>query len=363
MCGAYRSMTLAAFNQSKIKMWRRCQKQYAFRYDYSPDGKELVPKHAKVQLQRGTWLHALIEAHFREEAGMSMAKGTWKEVHAQYKAEFDKLFEEERSELGDLPDECYRIFKSYLRFYGDEGDRYVTAKLHDGSPAVEFVLEAELPDGRTFKGRVDRLVEDTEYGGLWVWDHKWVKTVPDSDERMMSPQSPMYVWGLRSLDYDLRGFLYNYGRTKAPAIPQVLKKPQGAVSQRRNMDTDIATYCKVLKEQYGENWKTMAKTVYREHLQRLKNREVLWFRRERIPVDDALIERCLTEFTASIAQIDNREDHLTAPRSYFYNCKFGCEYHALCVAEFTGLNIDPLIKSRYELIEERYGETEDLLSA
>jgi len=350
---------LANLNQSKVKLWRRCQKQFAFRYDYAPDGKELVPRIPKVQLTRGTWLHDLIEAHFREEAGWD---DDWREVHERHVDLFNTFFDEEKEDLGDLPDETYRIFRNYLRFYTKTESQYVTATLHDGEPAIEFVVEARLPDGKTFKGRIDRLVEDTEYGGLWIWDHKWVKSVPDTDERMMSPQAPMYVWALQQMDYDTRGFLYNYGRTKPPTKPQRLQR--GGVSQRKNLDTDLATYVGALKEEYGDDWKRAAKLMYRDTLIRLKERDVLWFRRERVPVEEDRIKRCLNEFLISGDQIDSRVVREMAPRSYFFNCKFGCDYHALCVAEFTGLNIEPLIKQKYELVEERYATSErDLLTA
>jgi len=350
---------LATYNQSKVKMWRRCQKQFAFRYDYSPEGKELVPRVQRAPLTRGTWLHALIEAHFQEEAGYET---DWREIHQAFVNKFNTYFDEEKEELGDLPSETLRIFKSYLRFYAKTESDFITATLNDGEPALEFVIEVDLPDHNTFKGRVDRLVEDREYGGLWIWDHKWVRSVPDTDERMMSPQAPMYVWGLRQLGYDVRGFLYNYGRTKAPTVPRPLMK--GGISQRKNMDTDLHTYVTALKEEYGDEWKVAAKTIYRDTLLRIKERDVLWFRRERVPVEKERILRCLSEFEMSTGQIQNRVQKEMAPRSYFYNCRFGCEYHMLCVAEFTGLDIAPLIKAKYELVEERYAESEkDLLTA
>jgi hypothetical protein len=339
-------------------MWRRCQKQFAFRYDYADEGMELVPKITKAPLSRGTWLHALIEAHFREEAGQD---ADWREVHQAYVGKFNTYFDEEKEELGDLPSECLRIFKSYLRFYAKEEGRYVTAELPDGEPAIELVVERELPNGENFKGRIDRVVEDTEYGGHWIWDHKWVKTVPDTDERMMSPQAPMYVWGVKPIFEDIRGFLFNYGRTKPPTVPQRLVR--GGVSQRKNLDTDLVTYVAVLKEEYGDDWKKAAKLMYRDTLMRLKERDVLWFRRERVPVEADRIQRCLDEFLLSVDQISSRGDGEGAPRSYFYNCKFGCEYHGLCVGEFTGLNIAPLIKAKFQQVGERYESTEaDLLS-
>ena len=71
---------MPGMNQSRIKMFRRCQKQYSFRYDYAEDGLELVPKVPKVQLRRGSWLHALQEAHNREwarESGFKIKYTPW----------------------------------------------------------------------------------------------------------------------------------------------------------------------------------------------------------------------------------------------------------------------------------------------
>ena len=354
-----------AFNQSRIKMFRRCQRQYSFRYDTAAQmgldpSKEMIPKKKKVQLYRGTWLHALLEEHHRDWAGIS--ERGWEEVHDSFIAEYDGLFEEEKFELGDLPSECERIFRGYLRFWKADYERYSVATLHNGDPAIEFVVEIPLDRwgiDEPFKGRVDLLVEDSEYGGIWIWDHKTVKTIPDSDERMMSPQNVMYVWALRKLGYDVRGFIYNYGRTKPPAVPRILKK--GTLSMAQRMDTDYWTYLHAIKELHGEMWKEYAQSVYRDKLLALKGREALWYRRERIPVEPEKIKRGLTEFLITIKDIQRRNTK-SPPRAYFYNCKFGCEYHELCVAEFAGLDIEPLIKADFTFDEERYSEPEqDLL--
>jgi hypothetical protein len=219
----------------------------------------------------------------------------------------------------------------------DDQDTY-EVETYKGKPMIEFPVQAKLPGLKDpFKGRIDLVVEDQEYGGLWLWDAKWVKTVPAPDERMMSPQAVMYVWALRTFyGLDVRGFVYNYGRTKPPTIPRVLKRPEGMLSTAQKMDTDFYTYLQAIKDNHGKEWKRYL-DYYRPKLKALKGREALWFRR---PEPEA------------------------APRSYFYNCKFNCDYHELCVAEFTGLNIDPLIKNNYEIVGERYGErVEDLLNA
>lgn len=367
-------------NQSKVKMYRRCQKQFAFRYDYAPAGRELIPKKKKLPLYRGSWMHALQQALHHQWAGIEefefpfgegkqkiMLEGTsWEDVQEQLTDQYDRLFDEEKEDLGDLPDETERLFKSYLRFWDQDQETYSVA-LYDGEPMIEFLLEAPIPGlkGMPFKGRLDLVVEDDEYGGLWVWDAKWVRNIPAPDERMMSPQSLLYVWVLRyKLGLDVRGFVYNYGRTKPPTIPRVLKRPAGILSTAQKMDTDYYTYLRAIQELHGKQAKRFIHDYYFDKLQQLRGREALWFRRERIPIEEDRIEQALREFKVSATQMRDRPAPKAAPRSYFYNCRFGCDYHELCVAEFTGLNIEPLIKHNYEVVSERYNDPkEDLLDA
>ena len=353
-----------ALNQSKVKSFRRCQKQFSFRYDAAP-GKELVRKVPKLALSRGSWMHELQEAHHRKWAGLKGKKADWRSVHERNTQKFNSYFEEDRAELGNLPDECLRLFRSYLRFWGTAEDEYNVATLHDGSPAIEFVVEVPLDRWGIkdpFKGRIDLLVEDLRYDGLWIWDSKWVRSIPNTDERMMSPQALLYAWALKKLGYDIRGFVYNYGRTKAPTVPRVLKRPAGTLSTAKRMDTDIYTYVRAIKELHGDNWKHYAKTVYKTKIKELRGREGLWFRRERMPVENSRIKRALAEFIVSSKDIERRSKK-HPPRSYFYNCSHYCDYHQLCVTEFQGLDITPLIKSFYEYVPERYHEEEDLLIA
>jgi PD-(D/E)XK nuclease superfamily len=353
-----------AFNQSKIKMWRRCQKQYAFRYDYPElyeEEGEMVRKRHREGLYRGSWLHALIEAHHREWAGLD---GDWEEVHEELTEKFDALFDEEKEELGDMPAECERIFRSYLRFWRGDADRYTVGKLKSGQPAIEWVVEIPLDRWGIkdpFKGRIDLMVHDREYGGLWIWDHKWVKRIPPSDERMMNPQSNLYIWAVRKKGYDVRGFLNNYGRTKAPAIPRVLKN--GTLSLAKRMDTDVATYLRAVKDLHGDRARDYVKHVYRDKLGELKDREALWFRRERFPVGKEQMQQALIEFLISVGSIEERANWDQAPRTYNFTCRKGCDYHDLCVAEFMGLDIDPMVSRQFTFEEDRYGEEEaDLLS-
>jgi hypothetical protein len=319
----------------------------------------MVPKRPRLPLRRGTWLHALQEAHHKTWAGIEGE--SWEDVHERLVDEFDGYFDEEKSELGDLPDEAYRLWQGYLRFWGKTEEQYTVAEI-DGKPAVEVIVEVPLTKWSIkdpFKGRIDLVVEDAEYGGLWIWDHKWVSRVPEADERMMSPQNVMYIWALRKLGYDLRGFVYNYGRTKPPVVPRLLKA--GTLSLAQRMDTDYYTYLSAIKATHGKMWKQYAKTVYRDKLLSVKGREKLWYRRERIPVEPVKIREGLAEFLTTVRDIQDRSLKYP-PRSYFYTCKFGCDYHDLCCAEFAGLDITPLIKADFTFEDERYSAPDpDLL--
>jgi|SRR5215471_1278439 len=360
-----------AYNQTRIKEFRRCQRQYSFRYDTAEilgmDPKlEMVPKVKKVQLERGSWLHSLIEAHTREMAEVDGE--LWEDVHSRLTEDFNELFEEEREGLGDLPAECERIFRGYLRFWRDDVDRYTVARLHNGDPAIEFVVEQSLKRWGIkdpFKGRIDLLLEDNDLGGLWIRDYKSVKNIPSDDERMMSPQNCMYVWAMRKSGYDVRGFVYDYLRTKPPVIPRVYKRTSqygaaGTLSQRPSLDTDYYTYLQAIKDVHGSQWKQWAKQIYRGTLIHLRERQGLWYRRMVIPVENEKIRQALAEFLVSITDIENR-NRKYPPRSYFYNCRWGCGYHELCTAAFAGLDIEDMIKHDYTFEDERYSVNGDLL--
>lgn len=327
-------------------------------------------------------MHALQEALHHQWAGieafeMTFGEGKnslkfpvmqWQDVQEVLSEQFNAMFLEEREDLGDLPEETERLFKSYLKFWSEDQDTYSVATLPNGAPAIEFIVECPLDkfglSHSAFKGKIDLLVEDDEYGGYWIWDAKWVKSIPAPDERMMSPQAPLYIWALReTYDIDVRGFVYNYGRTKAPTVPRVLKRPDGMLSTAAKMDTDIYTYLAAIKRAHGSDWKKYL-PYYKQKLQDLKGRESMWFRRERIPVGPEIQLAAVREYVATVRDIRKREKRREyVPRSYFYNCKFSCDYHDLCAAEFQGLDPVPLIKAGFEFAGERYTNEGDLLNA
>jgi hypothetical protein len=166
---------------------------------------------------------------------------------------------------------------------------------------------------------------------------------------MMDPQNIMYVWALRHLGHDVRGFIYDYGRTKTPTEPYILQN--GSVTTRKNIDTDVFTYVRAIKKAHGKAWKSFARTVYKEKIKELRAREVLWFDRERIPVEEPRLTNGFKEFIRACRLIERRD---TAVRTYLHGCRWTCPFHDPCVAEFQGLDITRLMKTEYVVEPERY---------
>lgn len=345
-----------AFNQSRVRTFLRCEKAYYFRYDYPTEvlGKpgELHPKMLSQGLRKGGWMHKLMQAYWLESVGQGDG---WEALHEKLSAQWNRsMFDEERELYDDLPVECRRLMRRYLHHYRTDDELFSIVRTAKGKPAVEFVVEVPLKryglGDHVFKGQIDILVNDLEYGGMWIRDAKWVKSIPGPDERMMSPQNIMYVWALRKLGYDVRGFIYDYGRTKTPAVPYILQN--GSVTTRKNIDTDVQSYLRAVKEAHGKSWKSYARTVYKDKLDELRARETLWFRRERIPVEGPRIKTGFDEYIIACLRILARGKPI---RNYIYNCKWNCDFHEPCVAEFQGMDIDRLMKTQYRVEKERYG--------
>ena len=344
-----------AFNQSRVRTFLRCEKAYYFKYDYPVEilGKlgELHPKKLSEGLRKGGWMHKLMQAHWLYISGQGEG---WEKEHKLLSQRWERsMFDEERELYDDLPTECARLMTRYLHHYRADDEIFTIVRTAKGSPAVEFTVEVPLKKyglgEHVFKGTIDILVNDLEYGGMWIRDAKWVRSIPGPDERMMSPQNIMYVWALRKLGYDVRGFIYDYGRTKSPAEPYILQN--GSVTTRKRIDTDVHTYLRAIKKAHGKTWKSYARTVYKDKLDELRARENLWFRRERIPVEGPRLRAGFQEYIIASKRILERGEPI---RNYIYNCKWNCDFHEPCVAQFQGLDITRLMKTQYRVEKERY---------
>jgi PD-(D/E)XK nuclease superfamily len=315
-------MPLEKISNSKANTWRRCPKKYKYKYVMG-----LRPKKRERPLEMGTWMHKLVETHY--------GGGNWKKVHKDYVKRYNGLFLEIREELGDLPNDCERLMKSYLRNYEKE-DRFwfpIDQELN------EYVT---LPSGLKLNVVVDLVVED--HMGIWIVDHKFRGRFSDRSSSMaLDPQLTLYFWAMEQLGYSpLAGAIYNEVRTKAPAIPAKLKS--GRLSQRANIDTDIWTYARAVKRN-GEDLADYAK-ILRIIASRQRER---FFRRTHLPKDAPVVQTMMRELMQTANEINAAERRRAYPRTYdgtATGCK-RCDYNSICISQLHGGDIKSIIQSDY----------------
>jgi PD-(D/E)XK nuclease superfamily len=316
-------------SNAKVKTWRRCPNKYRYKYVMN-----LQPKTRGIALERGSWIHELLMVHYDGE--------DWRVRHDLLSKQFYSLFEEEREMLGDLPDECARIMRSYLRHWR-EADRHFRVV---DSEVNEIVT---LPSGIEFNVVVDLIVED-EDGFLWPWDHKTRKNFAEADDMVLDPQLTNYFTSLEIMGYHpLGGAVYNEIRTKPPTIPKVLKT--GGLSRKKRIDTDAYTYMREVKRR-GLN-----PANYRSIILHLRDsKKDAFFKRTMLPKDPPMLKQMRRELTWTANEILRAERKGEYPRTFIpRQCKWDCEYKDPCIVELHGGDVESILKHDFER-RSKYGE-------
>lgn len=316
---------------SMLKTFRTCPKQAEFKYVH-----RLKPKRLGTPLKRGTWWHSLLEADGRGE--------DWREVHEDYTKQFNQLFDEEKDYYGDMPTELKQMMLAYKWHYQQDEWEYVDN---------EFQLEAKLPDGTIYRGKVDALIRNAF--GLWLVDHKSHKTLPDANFRLLDAQSALYLWAAEENGLKVNGFIWNYARWKVPATPQLLK--DGSRISKSVTDTDYPTYVRALKKYKAENPNFKITQEYKDRANYLKSQQYVpgkpqtsdFFRRDILEKSPDMLERVVQgNYTTSLRMHEydfSNPDYVE--RNVGRGCTFQCSFTDICTAELMGANTKPLIKQNY----------------
>ena len=331
---------------SMLKTFRRCPKQAEFKYIH-----RLKPKKLGSPLKRGTWIHLLLEVFSRalkDGAKHKDAVAAMWEAHQRLSKEFNALFDEEKDFYGDLPREIFRVMTAYLWHYSKHDWKVLD---------VEFVLEAELPDGSIFRAKVDLLVEDQF--GLWIVDHKSHKTLPKLDYRILDAQSADYVWAALKNKIPVQGHIWNYIRWKEPSVPKMayLGKANQRLS-KAECDTDYPTYVAAVKQYQKEH----GLKILPEYNAKAKYLKGLQYRFGEIQ-NSTFFRRDVLEKAPTMLNQVAREMYHTHTRMNEYpwdrpemiervpdrSCEFSCSYVDICTAQLWGGNIDPIIKRKYKV--------------
>lgn len=330
-------------SQSTIKGWRRCHAQYDYRYVQL-----LSRKRPIIQLIRGTMLGKCFD-------GLALNRGSKKPIPVgkvievvlkPYVTQYGKLFNEEKEYYGDIISEVTRIATKYALIYENDGLIYLSPppKMGDGkevlSAPFELPIHVDLAPGIVFTGHIDKMPVD-KYGRVWDMDHKSHKSIPDPEDRFSDLQQVFYQWAMPLSGYDKpTGVIWDYVRTKPPAIPEELKA--GGLTKRKNIDTDYDTYmAEVVRLKLNPK-------DYQEILKPLKERGHMdFFLRVQLPSPPKLlIENVVADAKTTALEIQ-KLGGVSKVRTITRDCK-GCEYYSLCQAEFRGLDASFIRKTEYE---------------
>lgn len=318
-------------SNSRLKTWGRCPNKYRYKYKMG-----LRPKRKSIELERGSWIHELLMVHYDGE--------DWRERHLELTKKFNNLFEEERMMLGDLPRECARIMKSYLRHYELADKRFVVVD----SELDEIVT---LPNGLELHMIVDLILWDLQMEGLWVMDHKSRKNLEEAENIILDPQGTLYYDGLTVMGYDkLLGFCTNEIRTKAPTVPKVVYKgtAREGLSRKKDIDTDVYTYMRAIRK-HGFDPRD-----YADMLESIAIRQKgKFFNRVWTPKDPPVVNTIRREALNKVNQIKFAEKRNEFPRTFDRSCKWGCEFRDICIAELHGGNIDSMVKMNFKRDKEQ----------
>jgi hypothetical protein len=325
---------------SMLKTYLRCPKQAQYKY-----AERLKKKFVTVRdkpLKRGTWFHELLELYYKRE--------NWKQRHKELTVKFNALMDEEKEAIGDLPVEVLAMMRSYLWHYGaNKEDPMHGWEVID----TELTLECPWPDSEDgndiYRCRVDALVRDQ--WGLLIVDHKTHKVLPNMTTRVLDAASPLYVWAARENGLDVRGFMWNYVRAKAPTVPKLVyvgTKREGLSTAA--IDTDYPTYLRALKS-HG-----LDPANHRERLDSLKRQRWTegsvqtssFYRRDILEKDDAMIARVVGAMMKTRDRMhEDYDDFEVVARVNDRSCEYMCDFGALCQTELIGGNSDFLRRKQF----------------
>lgn len=301
---------------SRIRTWRQCTQAHEYRYT-----QRIRRKSKPKALFFGSAIHDALEAYHKE--------GSYEKILQEYKEKYDRLFTEERQALGNFLEDFPRIVKGYIRHWKRDDLEYLEVE--------SKLTKVEIAPGVRLGGKIDAIVEDTS-GKRWILERKTHSgSAPTEHERNFSIQGLIYLFLVRNSGNKVSGILWDYVRTKAPVIPEVLSS--GQLSKRMNIDSDYRTYLRAIRDNELDpnNY-----TDILEHLRQTTSES--FYRRVKHRPPEVLIEKVVDEL---IGDIELMGEERKSVRNFSFLCK-NCEFKTLCYAEAAGLDHKFIRKNEFE---------------
>lgn len=318
------------FSQSKVKKWRQCHACYYNRY---VEG--LKRKKKPRPLQFGTMVHEMLEADLNGD-------DPW-EVLEEFKKKQGKLFAAEIEEYGDIVEDCRLIMEAYFDFY--KGDKTRPIRYHKQN--AEHWLEVPMGEEMLFVMKIDGFAR-TPNKLRWILEHKTFSRKPNDDDRWRNLQSAVYIRACQMLGMKpFDGIMWNYIKSKAPKIPQILKSGDLSI---RDIDT-LPSVVKTVMEKHGIEESDNTEELMRRAESNLNT----YFFRVFSTVNEGIVDQVFGDFIESATEMMEQHGH-KKDRNIGMHCSW-CDYEPLCRATLTGGDVD-FVKER-EYVCSKDKEVED----
>lgn len=316
-------------SHSKIKTWRRCRKQYSYKYI-----EELEPRRKSRPLVFGSIVHEMIEANANGSDPQTIIK--------KYQANIKKLFSVEREDYAQIIDDANLLMKYYFEYYKNDKIKFIV--IDDKSAEHEF--EVEIAQDILLKGKIDAIVKTSD-DRIWLMEHKSHKIIPQEDVRFRDLQTVIYAsimpaLGVKKPD----GVLWDYIRSKPPSVPELTKKGQLSKSK-------IDTFKSIYEDTIKENRLNLKD--YADVLKSLEGIEKNYFKRVFMPINESLSRQLLKETVITAQEMQMREAK-DCTRNITNDCSW-CSYESLCRAELVGADADYLRKTEFKKRKENEKES------
>ena len=214
---------IPVITQSLVNSWMDCPVNVYYRYI-----RGLSPKNPPEHIIRGIWVHECLEEYYKT--------GHWRERHEERARKYPGQ---------NLAREIDRTLTGYAFYYGADEMEVL---------ATELPLEAELPCGYKFYGKLDAIARLPD-GRRVVVDHKTTRRIKPMEQQIVQIQAPMYMWLCEQNDLEVDGFMWNYLVAPGPQPPKFIGN--GSRLAARQPQTDYPTALEAVtraREIYGSGF-------------------------------------------------------------------------------------------------------------
>lgn len=320
-------------NNSRAKLFADCEKAFEFKFEYNGEGVEPIQKGRPLHF--GTWMHKLLEAYFNGD--------DWLPVHLKLCKEFKHLTDEERLDCGDLPTVCREKMLAYERKWQEEDEEHEVL-------GTEIEIDVKIGKGHIMRVKVDMVTKNPL--GIWLWEHKNHKKLPDTNYRFSDIQTARYVYAVaKGTPWGMPvGIMWDYIVSAPPTKPKLVKATKNVPARLsyQKVNTDLYTFVRAIKE-YGLNPRE-----YRDDIMRLRERDD-FFQRIPVSISKRTVMTLVKDMQIIATRIERGEPRL---RNTGNHCKW-CDYQVPCLIQLMGGDWEGVLERSFKPRERGYSDSNE----